>query len=447
MISADLFEMPRQVNPIEAAKEVEKLREGINKANSRPVSYYLDILDAVGSLWANPDHRKKIVPLLTLATDHSRELVELELDAVCQFLKRDYLLEMIEMELGSQEILDKWITKGKLLLRRHPRGLILHNLAGNALIVAPLSIVYGLITKNVALIKASSDEPVFATAFVRSLLSIEPELSDVLSVLQWPGSDQKVYRSIFPLLDGAIHWGGEKSQQAMAALSAEFDVPLIVHGPKFSFSYLDGPVPEKMAQLAEGITRDMVLWEQKACSSPRFVLVRSGSEGADAEALADLLAISLDDASLKWPISRTDVGKGVLVTAQRQQYRLSLGLSGQGRVLGSKNPDGWTVIVSKTMPDSAAINVATGRFIFVCPVSSSAQVLGYLKSYSRYQNKRLQVIAYEGNDLEFINGVTRLGVSRVARIGEMSYPAPGASHDGGYNLNALTTIHSCPELI
>ncbi|PAE38027.1 acyl-CoA reductase [Bacillus sp. 7884-1] len=441
----NLFEPTRCIGSIEARAEAEKLRNGISTARSRPVSYYIDLLDAVGKLWSDPTFRASVLPFLATATGHSPELVELELDTVCKFLKQEYLFAMVDRELEDGNILDNWIKVQGILLRRHPRGLILHNLAGNALIVAPLSITFGLLTKNIALIKVPSDQPLFSTAFVRSLLSLAPELNNEISVLQWSGSDHEVFQTLFPVLDGAIHWGGEKSQHAISLLASEYDVPLLSHGPKFSFSYIDGLMQKDVTELAKRISIDIVLWEQKACSSPRFILVRSGDDGADAQALAESLAISLSQADVKWPVSRTDIGKSILVAAQRQQYSLKYGMSGQGKVLASKDPNGWTVVISNTLPDNAAINASTGRFIFVCPVSSSTEVLNYLKSYDRQQRKLLQVMAYEGKDMNFLDAATYLGVSRISRIGEMSFPAPGASHDGGYNLSALTTIHSCPE--
>ncbi|WP_169306726.1 acyl-CoA reductase [Cohnella pontilimi] len=445
MTFANLPEIPRRIGCDDAVAAAERLRPGITAARARPVAYYLNLLDEVGKLWSNPGYRAPIVPMLAASTGHSPELVEYEIDTLSRLLTRDYLASMVEQELGSINILDSWIQAPGLRLRRQSRGLLLHNLAGNALIVAPLSLAYGLITKNVNLVKIPTDEPIFAAAFAQSILSVSPELADELAVLQWSGSDQSVYRALFPLLDGVIHWGGEQSQRSIAHLAAEHDVPLLAHGPKFSFTYLDGPLPCDLADLAEGIASDLVLWEQKACSSPRFILVRADTGYSDAEAIAEALALSLQKATVRWPVTPSDVGRGVRVAAHRHQYELQLGLSGQGKVLASADSQSWTVVLSKILPDHAAINASTDRFVFVCPVASNEEVLAYLSSFGRHQRRLFQVMAYEGNDSDFLDTATQLGVARISRIGEMSCPAPGASHDGGYNLTALTTLHSCPD--
>lgn len=370
--------------------------------------------------------------------------MEREIDLVSGMLRREYLSAMLERELGNAHLLDEWVEIPGLQLRRHPRGLVLHNLAGNALIVTPLSISFGLLTKNCNLVKVPSDEPFFAATFARILFSIAPELTEEFSVLQWDGHDEAVYANLFPYLDGVVHWGGEESHRAIAHLAAEHDVALISHGPKISFGFLDGPTPAEIPDLAAALAQDVVLWEQRACASLRFVLVGPSADGSSAAAVAEALAAALADAERRWPPGNTEIGKAASVACLRQRYSLHLGLSGKGRVLGP-NGSGWTVVLSDDLPDSAAINHCMDRFVWVSPVTRSDDVLAYLERGGRQLLRLLQVMVYHGRDQAFIDAATRLGVARVSNPGETSFPAPGASHDGGYNLTELTTIHSAPR--
>ena len=72
--------------------------------------------------------------------------------------------------------MDKWIQKGSIKLHAQPRGLILHNLAGNAFSVGITSLYYGLITKNVNLVKLPREDPFFMVKLGESLLEIDKKL-------------------------------------------------------------------------------------------------------------------------------------------------------------------------------------------------------------------------------------------------------------------------------
>lgn len=427
----------------QVVQEAERLARGMESARRRPVERTIAILAAAAERLRGAELRRSLVPRLAETTRESAELVEAELDLVCGLLQPEYLRALVERELGDARMLDGWVHQPEVSIRRHPRGLVLHNLSGNALIVAPLSIANGLLTKNVNLVKASSEEPVFASAFAEVLFEVAPELRAEVSVLQWSGSDQTIYEALFPALDAAVHWGGEESHRAMARLAAEHEVALLSHGPKISFAYLDGASAGELPAIAAGLARDVVLWEQRACASARFVFVHEGAGGANASAVAESLAAALSEVSRQWPVSADDAGRAARVAALRQRYKLQLGMRRTGRVYASAGSE-WTVILSESPPDADAINQCMDRVIWVSPVGGDEAVLEFLARGGRPLRRLLQVMAYHGHSEALVDAVTRLGVARIARPGEMSLPSPGASHDGGYNLVALTTIHSSP---
>jgi radical SAM protein with 4Fe4S-binding SPASM domain len=365
-------------------------------------------------------------------------MVQHELDMVARLLWRKSLEEWIIRELGSLAILEGWVEVEDMMLHRQPRGLIFHNLAGNAFILSVLSIVFSLLTKNQALLKLSHEDPYFGVRFADSLALVNPELAQDIAVLYWPGDRQETYEALFADGLGAVlAWGDAPSVQQMAKHAAEHRTRLLDHGPKFGLEVIEEPDRKRARSLANSVALDVVPWEQHACHSPRVVFVRDGE--VNAEELAGLLAEEMDRVSQELPNDQIDCVRASPVLSHREYFMIQLEMAGLGRLFESSGSS-WTVVFSTVMPSASDLNACQGRFILVCRIRHTDEVLDFIDRH--HLGPYLQALAYHGSDLRFIEEVTLRGVCDVTSPGQVNVKRAGSSHDGLHNLAELTYVVS-----
>ena len=121
------------------------------KAHDRHIDDILEVIDQVGHLWLDPNYdiRKEMLETLPMMTGQSRELCRIELDGTLEMWKKKNAEIQLSSELGGKEYLEDWIKKGTTRIHAQPRGLVMHNMAGNAFNLGLLTLFYGLVTKNV----------------------------------------------------------------------------------------------------------------------------------------------------------------------------------------------------------------------------------------------------------------------------------------------------------
>ena len=137
------------------------------------------------------------------------------------------------------------------------------------------------------------------------------------------------------------------------------------------------------------------------------------------------------------PKGNIDAAQAADVLRNRENYLLDFDIDGKGELFCSQGTK-WTVIYSENKPTLRDINACFGRFIYLAPVKSLDEVIDFLKDMRL--KPQLQEMGYNGNDLAFIEAATFNGVSQIPKPGQMGIHAPGASHDGIFNLALLTTV-------
>jgi len=419
----------------EIVNELKRLKTNVSKVHEIPVNDILELLDKCGRLWLNRDYSKKHIEMLSHILNQSEELVTYELESTMHAILKENMKTIIKDELGNYDILDKWIDTDYGKVHRQPRGLMFHNVSGNAFVVIPMSIAMGLISKNCNLIKVSGDEPYFAYAFYNSLCEIDPTIKDRLSVMYFNSEKSNIYETIVKNSDCVIHWGGEHSGRVIAELCAKYNAHLIMHGAKISFEVIDDT--KNINSTAQDIAKDIICWEQKACLSPRIVFVNNK---VNTKLLAKAIGEELKKVTEIIPKAYLNPWTSMKIIQDRQYCLLKYGVKNNQKIeiYASYNSD-YTTIFNDQMPDKEDIDKCFNRFIFVCPYESSDEVYKYVENNLK---EYLQTMGYSGNDQQFIEKMTLLGVSIVTKPGEMPLHRPGTSHDGIYNLNEMTYVVS-----
>ncbi|MFO8020709.1 MAG: acyl-CoA reductase [Promethearchaeia archaeon] len=264
----------------EVLEVASRLAKKKRRAHNRHIDEVLDIIDQVGNLWRDPNYdiRKEVLEVLPIMTGQSKKLCEVELDGTLEMWDRKYTEIQLKSELGGKEYLEEWVQKRSTRIHAQPRGLILHNMAGNAFNLGMLSLFYGLITKNVNLIKLSHGEPFMAIKLCESIADVDDKIAKEIAALYWRGSKTEIYDALFNSgwVDGVLAWGGIHSIEEIRRRANRFGIKIIDHGPKISFSVISESIfkdKNKMEEIAQKIAVDAVCWNQKACLSPRVIYI------------------------------------------------------------------------------------------------------------------------------------------------------------------------------
>ncbi len=401
-----------------------------------PLETIVSVLERAGRRWSDPQDPlyKQILAEAPAQIGFSRPMVEAELRSVALALSRPYLVPKIARELGSPGVLDGW-TGGfaQPFTRAMPRGVVLHVASGNVLSAGALSMVEGMLTKNINLLKAASRATLFPSAFARSIREVDEEglVAESFAVLSWPGSGSQVHRIFQQDCDAIVVWGGEDVVRTYRE-GLGLKCKLIEYGPKVSFGAiaserLDHPDTARDAALA------VALWDQSACSSPQVLYVEdAGPDHQATLAFVDRLASALADVQQTLPQGPLDLQERAELTKERLVAEVTEALDRGVLRTPGREPD-WTVI-AEWDPEFKLSPLF--RTIFVKPVADLASVPELVAPYADYLQTAGIAAAPERVSL-LAESLFDMGLLRVTTLAGMSGGEPGEPHDGGYALHAL----------
>jgi hypothetical protein len=182
----------------------------------------------------------------------------------------DYAEIFAELEI-TKEAAESYITRGKTEFNKNalserlsrelgdrknirPLGVLLHIAAGNADGLPVFSILEGLLTGNINLLKLPFVVDRITIPLLLKIFEITPELSEYVYVFDFSSKDITKTESLIRYADGVIVWGGDNAVSAFRNLVPP-NVKLIEWGHKVSFAYVSGDVKENdLTRLAEHIT-------------------------------------------------------------------------------------------------------------------------------------------------------------------------------------------------
>ena len=206
----------------------------------------------------------------------------------------DSLFELVEETIGAA-YLDGWVPSRKSANCRV--GAVgtrqLHITAGNVPVVAAMTIIRGALTKSDILIKTPSNDPLTASAIMRTLFELDaahPVVKHV-AVAYWKGGDEFMDQQIVRTsrIDKITAWGGMSSVKHIQKFLTP-GIDLTALNPKYSVSVIGKEAMEDdaaMAEAAMGVAVISGLFNQTACSNTRLVYVESDTEEESLDRLAE----------------------------------------------------------------------------------------------------------------------------------------------------------------
>ncbi len=258
------------------------------------------------------------------------------------------------------------------------------------------------------IVKHPSSDPLFPTLFAEAL-------GEGVTVVGRLGLGGVLSRA-----DAVVAVGDDESVRAIGSELA-VATPFHAFGHRTAVTVVTGGPVARARPTADDIARDIAVFDQLGCLSPREVLVigELADAGILAQNLADVLATLPPRASL-----------GVAVEGALRALREQALVLGQ-TVHGPEDLQ-WGVTVAS---GGAWSGTPGGRHVVVRVIdhlTSLPDVLAPLRGH-------LSAIAVAGGDLDPVtcSALVRMGASRIVRVGQLQSPPPTWPHDGRRPLAGL----------
>jgi hypothetical protein len=414
-----------------------QLREAWLPPQDRPTPELLHLLDAVNARWADPGspERCEADPLLAAVTGYPPAVIAPALDHLFAGLQARQLEALLAEELGDPRALDTWIERPALGTRSRAFGprLTLVVASGNVPMAAIPSIVDALLLKSPVLVKLSSDEPVLAGLYLRSLAAADEALGRACAAVWWPGGDEAIESAVLPHVDAVIAFGGEAALRSLARHlepSARFQP----HGHRVGFGVIgrERLTREELSALAGAAARDVAEFDQQGCVAPQRLFVERGG-AVDPRELAAALAEALAVKAGEWPRIPPPPAASAAIHQLRAAAEIRATLQSETAVFAGPAGTDWTVILD---PEPGFGPGCLYRTVIVHPVDDLAAVPEIVSSLASYL--QTAALAVSPNCLpELADRLARAGVTRLCPLGRTQRPAPGWHPDGRPRLAEL----------
>lgn len=397
-----------------------------------PIESILSVIEKTGRILTDPEkpYLKKCKDELPSILSYAPKMVDKGLSFIPSMLSRHTMLERLS-HLGNPHLLDypSYYRNGRLM-RAIPSGIVCHIAAGNTFLGAIDSILYGIITKNINILKMSSSDRFFPVIFMEALKEADEEkiLFPYLAVTYWSQSNQEVQNIIKQNSDVILLFGGEEAVKTFKKDVAP-KCEVLAFGPKVSFGIVTADQSiEELAIAAKGFATDVVFWEQRACTACQNIFIER-SERSDE--FIKLLFEELEKTGLEYPQEPVNTDAAVEIRKQRE-IALWEQFSSNGKVLEGTTSN-HTIIVtnSNDLSDSPL-----ERTVIVNLIDDWHSILNGSVRFLKYFMSTIAIAS--ANKQEIIDRFLEFGVMRFCSPGSMSSSASAAnSHDGKFIVESL----------
>ena len=399
---------------------ISKLRDDAYKTLSKQeyldVNLVIDACDVLYSRVMNHYYDDIVYPLLNMMN------IPIDmLDTYAKCFSKEGLQRKLEIELGD-------LLNGELDLddnntrKMYPLGILFHIPAGNMDLLPAYSVIEGLLTGNINVLKLPSDDNGLSIKLLSELISIEPKLTEYIYVFDVPSTETETIKKLSDMCDATIVYGGDEVNRA-ARQFVDIHSSLIVWGHKISFSYVDENVQDvELVALAKSICQT----NQLLCSSSQGIYVNTQSKEVllnIAKRFCDILA------------NESEKSKTMPLTMKAKNTLLAYNEKLEGNEDNTFLKNGTSVYVKE---DNNLTISQMFRNVWVKTLLKD-DILKVLKP-----NKNvLQTVSVSENMDDFDDIVQKLsisGVNRITKLGDNSRMIPGEAHDGEYPLRRYVRI-------
>jgi hypothetical protein len=409
-----------------------RLRQAGRELARLPQERLLEPLDRLAGLW-RPGGPPCAEACTLLTGVFSRRAVEAALQSLALGLTRPVLLAELRRELGRADLLEAWQADelGVGHVRGYPLGVTAQVLAGNVFLGGVVALAQALLTRNAVLLKLSREDSGFTALFADTLRRADEEgaLCRALAVCAWDSRREELNEVVRAEADAVVVWGGPA---AVAAYPAERCRGRVIHyGPRLGVGLvLEG---DGLDEALPALAWDVALWEQRACSSPRLLLVEDPHGSG---ALPRRVAAGLSPA---------------LARAREALPARSLGLDEKAEVLSLRELAWWTeraevlaepasmahtVLLTPELPREIPVGYRT-VLVVSCP--GPGELAAALRPYREFLQTAV-LAAPPARWPEGVEALVQAGLAQVTAPGAASARVLGLPHEGEFALRRLVRL-------
>ena len=389
-------------------------------------------LEGFSKLWVTGSKfYNEALPHLIKDSGFSEVGVNSTLSLLPGLLSRESLEARVRAEFTNDKVLDQFTKLPHFggLVKAVPKGILLHVTAGNVFLSSIDSLIMGFLTKNISVVKVSSDNKFFPVFFAQKLKDFDRNkiLADKFAVLHWKGGDAETEKFIKSKVNLIIAWGGEEMVN-----SYQKDLPqtakLLDFGPKISLQILtiEALKNKNLKMIAEAVVRDVIPWDQSACASPQNLYLQ---EGIDENALMEALDAAFNAAPKRGKLSDDEA-----VEILKEKYRGFYSELMEGGKVSSGKEHLLHLEENKFIKPSPL-----GRSLIIKRFKDADDLFTHLEPFSYY----LQSCSYLFSEIEktqYLNILSLTGIKRFSPLGTITWGMEGAPHDGRFVLRELVSF-------
>ena len=423
------------LNDAESDAVLENIDEMILRTLAKPPLDINRVINACDALAADIDRLgiDKMMP--GLGADQS--LAEMYIGQIKHAFSADSIRKRLEIELGENYAAPRELvylhSGAKAAQTIAPLGVLFHITAGNVDGLPFVSLLEGLLTGNINIVKLPKEEGGITVALLQELFKIEPALCEYVYVFDYSSKDIAAMKKLAQAADAVVVWGGDEAVRAVRALASP-NTKIVEWGHKISFAYVTKSGANDSGALAK-LARSICLTNQLFCSSCQGVFLDTDDIGDIYGFCASFLPV-LDKAASEIPLSfgaaeRLFIQAKITLDIYHQRIE---NRDTQNRVFTGERCSIAACQDSRLEPSIMYRN------IWVKPLKKE-DVLRLLRPYKGYlQTAALICGEHEHGGLARL--LTRAGIVKVSDGFEMSNYAFGEAHDGVFTLRCYTKLVS-----
>ena len=391
------------------------------------------VINACSTIVKNIDRLNIVKKLSKLGVNPI--LAEMYMNQIVQILSAETIRARMRAELGDNYDKPKTLTyepSGATAVQAiAPLGILFHITAGNVDGLPFISLLDGLLTGNINIVKLPKEEGGITISLLEELFKAEPSLREYVYIFDYSSKDIHAIRKLATTANAIIIWGGDEAISAIRKL-ADPNTKIIEWGHKISFAYMtkEGAKRDALEKLALHIC----LTNQLFCSSCQGIFLDTDNMQDVYDFCEEFLPV-FEKVCIENPFA-FDIAANIFIQAEvtlQNYHRQIENKNNSIRVFRGKSCS----ITSQ--PDSKLETSIMYRNIWVKPLKRDDIIR--LRPYKNYL-QTAALICGEREYEELAHRLLQTGLVKISDGFEMSNYAFGEAHDGVFTLRCYTKLVS-----
>ena len=365
-------------------------------------------------------------------------LTEMYMNQISQMLSAEAIRARMRIELGEHynkpEILTYVHSKATAVQTLAPIGVLFHITAGNVDGLPFVSLLDGLLTGNINIVKLPKEEGGITVSLLEELFKVEPSLREYVYVFDYSSKDLHAMRQLATVADAIIVWGGDEAVSAVRRF-ADPNTRIIEWGHKISFAYVTKEGADKGS--LEKLALHICLTNQLFCSSCQGVFLDT-DDIRDVYDFCEMFLPIFEKVCRENPFA-FDAAARLFIQAEvtlQNYHRQIENRNSEIRVFREQNCS------ITAQPDSKLEPSMMYRNIWVKPLKKENIV--NLRPYKNYLQTAALICAQQEHT-ELSQKLLQTGLVKISDGFEMSNYAFGEAHDGVFTLRSYTKLVSVQD--